>query len=49
MTIDELRNEIEENVEYLQTTNGDEVACIGIKNLEVILSKYTGEFIKINK
>jgi hypothetical protein len=36
---------IVENIELLETTEGDTVECIGIENLEGILSKHLeGEF-----
>jgi hypothetical protein len=39
---------IQENTEWLQTTEGDEVECISIENLESILSKYFNKPIKIS-
>lgn len=45
--IQDLKEEILENVEYLQTTEGDEVECVSIENLEGILSRYFGENFKI--
>ncbi len=36
----ELLEEIKENTEYLQTTEGDEISCISIENLEGLLKKY---------
>jgi hypothetical protein len=35
-----LEETIIEQVEFLQTTNGDEVECISIENLESILTKF---------
>jgi hypothetical protein len=35
-----LEEEIKENVEWLYTTENDEVECIGIENLEAILSRF---------
>ena len=29
-----------EQIEFLQTTNGDEIECISIENLESILTKF---------
>ena len=49
MTINELIEEIQNNVEWLSTTKGDEVECIGIENLEGILSRYLGVTIKLTK
>lgn len=36
----DLLKEIEDNREWLQTTEGDEVECISIENLKGILEKY---------
>ena len=35
-----LEEEIKENIEWLSTTEDDEVECIGIENLEGILTKF---------
>jgi hypothetical protein len=35
-----LEEEIRENIEWLSTTEDDEVECIGIENLEGILTKF---------
>jgi len=35
-----LEETIIEQVEFLQTTNGDEVECISIENLESILTNF---------
>lgn len=35
-----LVKEIQDNIEWLETTEGDSIECIGIENLEGILSKY---------
>ena len=35
-----LEEQIKENVEWLFTTDNDEVECISIENLEGILSKF---------
>jgi hypothetical protein len=40
--IERLEEEIKENVEWLYTTENDEVECIGIENLEAILSRFFG-------
>lgn len=47
MSIMDLIEEIQSNKEWLQTTEGDEVECISIENLEGILSKYFQEEIKL--
>jgi hypothetical protein len=47
MTINELIQEIQDNIEWLQTTEEDEVECIGVENLEGILSRYLNVKIKL--
>lgn len=47
MTIMDLIEEIQQNREWLQTTENDEVECISIENLEGILTRYFNETIKI--
>ncbi len=42
-------NEIEENIEWLETTEGDSVECISIENLEAILSRFLEQKIKISE
>ncbi len=37
---EQLEEEIKENVEWLATIDDDQVECIGIENLEGILSKF---------
>ncbi len=51
MKINELVQTIQDNVEWLQTTEGQEleVECIGIENLEGILSEYFGIKIKLTQ
>jgi hypothetical protein len=49
MTINELVEQIQSEVEWLSTTQGDEIECIGIENLEGILSKYLGITIKLTQ
>ena len=49
MTINELIEEIQNNVEWLSTTEGDDLECIGIENLEGILSRYLGVTIKLTQ
>jgi hypothetical protein len=34
-----LEEEIKENIEWLSTTEDDEIECIGIENLESILTR----------
>lgn len=38
--MEELLKEIEDNTEWLETTEGDEVECISIENLKGLLEKY---------
>jgi len=38
--LDLLEEQIKENVEWLFTTDNDEVECISIENLEGILSRF---------
>lgn len=49
MTIEQLEDELWVNTETLSTTEGDSVACISIKDLETILTKYLHQPIKIKK
>jgi hypothetical protein len=37
---DQLEEEIKDNVEWLATIDDDQVECIGIENLEGILSRF---------
>lgn len=38
--LDILEESIREEVEWLETTSGNEVECISIENLELILTKF---------
>lgn len=38
--MEDLLKEIEDNTEWLQTTEGDEVECISIENLKGLLEHY---------
>ena len=49
MTINELIEQIQSEVEWLSTTQGDEIECIGVENLEGILSRYLGVTIKLTQ
>ena len=42
VALEELTYEIQQNIEFLETTEGDTVECIGIENLEGILGKFFG-------
>jgi hypothetical protein len=35
-----LEEEIKENIEWLSTIDNDDIECIGIENLEAILTKF---------
>jgi hypothetical protein len=47
MSIEELITEIQDNIEWLSTTEDDEVECIGVENLEVILGRFLNRKIKL--
>lgn len=49
MSTDELIIAIQENTEWLETSEGDIVECIGIENLQTILSLYLKTTIKISQ
>lgn len=49
VAIEELTYEIQQEVEWLETTEGDSVECIGIENLEGILSKFFGFKLRISQ
>ena len=49
MTLHDLKEAIRSEIEFLETTEGDEIECIGIENLEGILSKYLGTTIKLTQ
>jgi hypothetical protein len=38
--LEKLEEEIKENIEWLETIDDDEVECIGIENLEAILTRF---------
>jgi len=40
--LERLEEEIKENVEWLSTIEDDDVECIGIENLEAILTRFFG-------
>ena len=39
----ELLENVEEHTEWLETTTGEEICCISIENLEMVLKKYFNE------
>lgn len=45
--ISKLQQEIIDYTEYLSTTEGDEIACIGIENLQGILEEFFNQNINI--
>lgn len=47
--IEELVHEIRQETEWLETTEGDSIECIGIENLEGILSRFFGFKLKITQ
>lgn len=49
MNVQTLIDAIQENVEWLETSEGDEIECIGIENLEGILSRYFDFKIKLTQ
>lgn len=49
MSIEQLIQEIQDNTEWLETTEGDQVECIGIENLEEILSRFLSKELKISQ
>jgi hypothetical protein len=49
MTVQDLIDEIQDNIEFLCTTElEDDVECIGIENLEGILSRFLNKPIKLS-
>jgi hypothetical protein len=48
MTIEDLKESIQEHIEWLETTEGDEVECISIENLEGLLTEFIGKTIKLS-
>jgi hypothetical protein len=49
MTLHDLKEAIRNEIEFLETTEGDEIECIGIENLEGILSKYFNKEVKLTE
>lgn len=47
--IDGLREEILEQAEWLETTEGDEIECVSLENLEGILTRHIGLPIKLSE
>lgn len=49
MTLHDLKEAIQNEIEWFETTEGDDLECIGIENLEGILSKYFNTEIKLTE
>jgi hypothetical protein len=49
MTTEELVKAIQWEIEYLQTSEGDEIECISIENLEGILNRFLNKPIKLTQ
>ena len=49
VAVEDLVYEIQQETEWLETTEGDSIECIGIENLEGILSKFFGFKIRISQ
>jgi hypothetical protein len=47
--VEDLVYEIQQETEWLETTEGDSIECIGIENLEGILSKFVGFKLRISQ
>ena len=47
MQIERLTEAIQNEIEWLETSEGDEIECIGIENLEGILSRFFNQNIKL--
>ncbi len=47
--VDDLIEAIQAETEWLSTTDDDEIECIGIENLEGILSKFFNKTIKLSE
>ena len=47
--VEDLVYEIQQETEWLETTEGDSIECIGIENLEGILSRFFGFKLRISQ
>ena len=47
MTLENLIEKIQDNAEFLMTTDGDDIDCISLENLEGILSECFNQPIKL--
>ena len=49
VAVEDLVYEIQQETEWLETTEGDSIECIGIENLEGILNRFFGFKLKISQ
>jgi len=49
MNVHELIDAIQSEIEFLSTSEGDEIECIGIENLEGILQRFLNIPIKLTQ
>ena len=49
MTVNQLIDQIKDHIEWLQTTEGDEIECISIENLQSVLQKYLNLQVKLSQ
>jgi hypothetical protein len=49
VAVEDLVYEIQQETEWLETTEGDSIECIGVENLEGILSKFVGFKLRISQ
>ena len=47
--VEDLVYEIQQETEWLETTEGDSIECIGIENLEGILNRFVGFKLRISQ
>jgi len=47
--VEDLIYEIQQETEWLETTEGDSIECIGIENLEGILNRFFGFKLRISQ
>jgi hypothetical protein len=47
--VEDLVYEIQQEIEWLETTEGDSIECVGIENLEGILNKFFGLKLRISQ
>ena len=47
--VEDLVYEIQQETEWLETTEGDSIECIGIENLEGILNRFFGFKLRISQ